>query len=457
MGDSLPAFMVFGAMAIMLLIGVFLRARVKLFQTMMVPSSLIGGFLGFILVSLGWLKYPLMDGSWITIQPRMFLPFAFHAFNISFISLCLTRMENNGGPKHSVLKGGLWLSFIWSASLTLQALVGAATVVVYNAATGGDTNIFLGYLATHGFTQGPGQGLAMGEAWTTGFGIPDGPSMGLIWATMGFLAAYLVGVPYARYFIKNDMNANKRSKVDQEFLSGILKPDTHIEAGRETTHSAATETLAYHLAIIGLVYVCTYFEITLLSKFVKHQLFSYPMFFLHGLCWAILFRKILDKTNAGILSDPGIQKRITGMSVDFLLVASVMGISLIVLTKYIGVIIAVTITVTIVTFFFIEFLRRRLSELGPERAVSAFGCCCGSTASGLLLLRIMDADYSSGVGMELAFFNVAIIFTALPIIAALAPQLPAFGMMTIIGFYAAYALVCIGILFFLNNWKKSVA
>ena len=457
MGASLPSFMVFGAMCIMLLIGVLLRAKVRFFQNAMVPSSLIGGVLGFILVSLGWLKFPAMDGSgWITIQSKDFIPFAFHAFNISFISLCLTRSEN-GGSRSKVIKGGLWLSFAWSLSLTLQALVGAGTVFLYNLVTGSDISVYLGYLVTHGFTQGPGQGLAIGGAWAKGFQIPDAPTMGLIWATAGFVAAYLIGVPFARQFVKKGLNANKRSKIDPEFLSGILNKDTHIEGGRETTHSAATETLAYHLGIIGVVYIITYFEINFASRFIKHLLFSYPLFFFHGLVWAVIIRKIMDKIGIGHITDPGIQKRITGMSVDFLLVSSIMAVSVTVLTKYIVVIILVTLAVTAVTFFMINLFRRRLSELGPERAVSSFGCCCGSTASGLLLLRILDADYSTGVGLELAFFNIAILFTTFPILMLMAPQLPGYGAMTVIGIYALYSIVCAGILWFLGPWKGKSA
>lgn len=451
MDATLPAFMVFSAMSIMLLIGVLLRAKVKLIQEAMIPSSLIGGVIGFILVSLGWIKFPSPDGTWITIEAQSFIPFALHAFSISFISLCLTR-STGGGSKSSLLKGGLWLSFIWSASLTIQALVGAGTVFVYNSVTGGDTNIFLGFLVTHGFTQGPGQALAMGGIWTQLFNIPDGATMGLIWSTMGFVAAYVVGVPYARYFVKNSMNVNQRSKIDDEFLSGILKDETHLEAGRETTHSASTETLAYHLAVIGLVYVVTYLEITFVSRYIHHPLFTYPMFFFHGLVWATIIRIIMEKIGVGKLLDPGMQKRITGMSVDFLLVASIMGISVKVLYQYLGVIFTVSLTVTLTTFILIEFFRRRVSELGPERAVSSFGCCCGSTASGLLLLRILDADYSSGVGVELAFFNIAILFTTMPILTIMAPGLPGYSMGNIIGAYTAYTLICFGILWFLGSW-----
>lgn len=81
----------------------------------------------------------------------------------------------------------------------------------------------------------------------------------------------------------------------------------------------------------------------------------------------------------------------------------------------------------------------------------------GGTAAGLPLLRILDADFSSGVGMELAFFNVAILFTTLPILTIMAPQLPGFGAATIIGAYAVYAIVCFGVLWFLGSWRKATA
>ena len=458
MTASLPGFLLFGALSVMLLLGVLLRAKVTFLQKAMIPASLIGGILGFILVSLGWVMYFTPEGAWVTVKAADFLPFTFHAFNISFISLCLTRTDNSG-TRGEVVKGGMWLSFVWSASLTMQALVGGLLVLVYNLIAGTDISVFLGYLVTHGFTQGPGQGFAMGNAWKAA-GIADAPTMGLIWAAFGFVFAYLVGVPWARSFVKKGLNVNQRSKIDEEFLSGLLKKDNQIEAGKETTHSSSVETLAYHLALIGIVYILTYALITVVRHTVKIQffqlLFNYPVFFLWGLIIAIIMRKIMDKTGIGHLTDPGIQKRITGLSVDYLLVSSIMGISLMVLTKYIGVIILVCLGVVLGTYLMVRFFAGRLTELAPERAVASFGCCCGSTASGLLLLRILDADYSSGVGLELAFFNVAIVFTTMPVMMIMF-ALPTFGHLTIIGIYLAYTLVCFVVLWFLSKWKPAAA
>ena len=88
--------------------------------------------------------------------------------------------------------------------------------------------------------------------------------------------------------------------------------------------------------------------------------------------------------------------------------------------------------------------------------MASFGCCCGSTASGLLLLRILDADYSTNVGLELAFFNVAITFTTMPIV-IMAFGLPGMGHGAIVGIYAAYSVICLTALWFLGPWKGKKA
>jgi len=451
MNATFPAFMAFGAMSILLLVGVFIRAKVKFIQNLMIPSSLFAGVLGFIAVNAGWLKFPY-ENTWMTLTSNDFMPFAFHAFTISFISLCLTRAEESNEGK-SAMKGGLWLALMWTASLTVQALVGAATIFGYNLVSGDNINLHLGYLVTHGFTQGPGQGMAVGGIWASQ-GVPDAVSMGLIWASFGFMAAYVVGVPVARGFVKREENANKRSKINSEFSSGLLKKDTVLYAGRETTHSANIDTLAYHIAIIGLVYVITYFEIAMLRQlFPTNPFFNINFFFFHGLGIAMILRALMKKLGIAYLTDPGVQKRITGFSVDFLLVASIMAISFEIMSKYIGVIIAVTITVSTVTFFMIRFFQRGLGEFGPERALSSYGCCTGSAASGLVLLRILDADYSTPVAMELAVFNVAIGFTTMPIM-LMVPMLPQYAHWVIFGAYILNTIVCFGVVGFLGLGKK---
>ena len=90
MGSGFENLILFGLLSLMLLIGTLLRAKVKLFQDYLVPASIIGGLIGFAIVSTGWLKI----GEW-QITSSSFNWFLFHAFNISYISLLLTRPRGN--------------------------------------------------------------------------------------------------------------------------------------------------------------------------------------------------------------------------------------------------------------------------------------------------------------------------------------------------------------------------
>ena len=72
--------LVFSSLGIMLLVGVFLRARVSFFQHFLIPGCLIGGVLGLILMNTGVVRLSVSDLE----------TFAYHFFNISFISVGLT-------------------------------------------------------------------------------------------------------------------------------------------------------------------------------------------------------------------------------------------------------------------------------------------------------------------------------------------------------------------------------
>jgi ESS family glutamate:Na+ symporter len=109
---------VFGFLSVMLLAGVVLRAYIPFLQKMLFPASLIGGLLGLILINLGL----------ISLDIETIKSFAYHFFNISFISVGLTPPDIKG-PKQKkerkVFKGSLWMAMVQAVSFPLQALTGA--------------------------------------------------------------------------------------------------------------------------------------------------------------------------------------------------------------------------------------------------------------------------------------------------------------------------------------------
>ena len=434
MAQTFPGILSFAFLAALLVFGTLIRANVRFFQINLVPASLIGGTLGFGLIALDWaMGFKAAD----------FTAFAFHFFTLSFMSLVLTSRAQPNAGQQPVALGGLWLSLIWVICLVLQALVGLAAISAYNTIASEPLSGFLGLIATHGFTQGPGQALALGDLWTTAYNIQHAVDFGLIYASLGFVAAFAVGVPMARWILKKNLHSGRGGSLDQDFERGLYSGDAAPASGKLITHSANVDSFAFHIGLLGCAYLITDQYLKLVHPFVAgthfENIFSYNLFFFHGLMICVGLRALLDRFNLGQFVDDETQKRITGSSVDLMVTASLLSINFALLTQFWQPILLVASLVTLVTAALCFTAGLRLKTLGAERGLTIFGCCCGSTGSGILLLRILDPNLASSVAKELAFFNIAILFLSFHILAIMAPILPSIPVIWIILIYLATA------------------
>ena len=451
MASTFPGVIAFAFMASMIVVGVILRARIAWFRRNLMPASLIGGIVGFLLVTSGLSPF----------KPADFTVFAFHFFTLSFMSLVLTGAKPEARSS-GVANGGMWLAIVWTMSLVLQSLVGWGAIHGYNLVAGTDLSVYLGIISTHGFTQGPGQALALGNIWEAEFAIENAVSIGVIYASMGFVAAFLIGVPLARRFVSRGQNSNSLASIDADFEVGLFsKP---VSAGHQITHSANVDSLAMHIGILGIAYVLTDQYLNIVGPLAAEVnigqanmgvIFSHNLFFFHGLIVCLVMRKVMDLMGYGKFIDDDTQRRITGSSVDLMVVATLMSIEFVLLAEYIVPILLVVVTVTLVTAGLCFGAGRHLNRLGPERSVAIFGCCCGSTGSGLLLLRMLDPDLSTPVALELAFFNVAILFIGFHVLTVMAPVLPAIDLMTVLAVYSGTFVIGLVLLALLKLRKQT--
>ena len=97
MGSTFPGVLAFAFLASMLLIGALLRARIRFLQNVLVPASLLGGLIGFLLLLVN------LDFGF---ESSDYSVFAFHFFTLSFMSLVLTGSDNTaelpGAVKNSL-------------------------------------------------------------------------------------------------------------------------------------------------------------------------------------------------------------------------------------------------------------------------------------------------------------------------------------------------------------------
>jgi glutamate:Na+ symporter, ESS family len=389
--------LLFGFMAIVLLAGMFLRAKIKFFQKYLIPSCFLGGTIGLILISTG-----VVDASTDLLES-----FAYHLFIISFISLGLTvtLRKDNVNDVHSdrnPVKGSIWMAFVSGVVMAMQAVIGTLFVFLFNA-LGSDLHPTFGFLSPLGFTQGPGQALSIGKVWE-GFGFANAATLGLSFAAFGFAFSFFVGVPLVNWGIRKGYSALAPKSLSQDLVTGIVAPESPKEsAGTLTTHSGNTDTLAFHAALVGLVYVLTYLLIMGIRIFVSEGVAQsiWAFFFFFGVIIALLVKYLIVRLGLGYLLDPGVQRRITGWSIDFLIVATIMAIQLVIVWEYIVPIVVISLASGIATTLVVFYIGRRNWSYSLERTVGIYGITTGNVSTGLLLLRITDPEFETPVALEL--------------------------------------------------------
>jgi ESS family glutamate:Na+ symporter len=372
-----------------------------------------------------------------------FTAFAFHFFTLSFMSLVLTsRAQPHFRPTAYRARRFVAVSHLGN----LPSVTGPCW-------TSGHRRLqFHGVRATFWFSRfnrytwlhaGTRPSFGFGDLWTTEYNIQHAVDFGLIYASLGFVAAFVVGVPMARWILKKNLHEGTGGALDQDFERGLYSSPAAPTSGKLITHSANVDSFAFHIGLLGCAYLITDQYLKLIHPFVAgtafENIFSYNLFFFHGLMICVGLRALLDRFNLGQFVDDETQKRITGSSVDLMVTASLLSINFALLTEFWQPILLVASLVTLVTAALCFTAGLRLKTLGAERGLTIFGCCCGSTGSGILLLRILDPNLASSVAKELAFFNIAILFLSFHVLAIMAPILPSIPISWIILIYLVTA------------------
>ncbi len=402
---SFDLLILFGFLSILLLIGTAIRAKVKMIQRFLFPSCIVGGIIGMV----------LLNTRLLPIDFHMVEAFAYHCFNISFISVGLAGGEKVSPFSREFFKGSMWMALVQGVTFPLQAIIGGGAVLIFGLL---GTKLFptFGFLAPLSFNEGPGQALTLGRIWEAHKGLPgfengfeNGPSIGLTLAAFGILFSLMVGVPIANWGIRRGMAHAGKVTLPPDFLKGVYAPSQEKEsAGNLTTHSSNIDSLAFQAALIGLVYVLGYSLVTGLSYILPGEIINmlWVFFFFIGMFIAMLVRAAMAALKTDYLIDDGVQGRLTGWSVDYLIVATCAGIQFQVIMKYLAPIISICIIGGTLTTLIVIYMGRKLPSYSLERMVAIFGTTMGTVPCGLLLLRICDPKFKTPVSMEIAVMNI---------------------------------------------------
>ena len=216
----------------------------------------------------------------------------------------------------------------------------------------------------------------------------------IIWVVLGMA---LVNWAHRRGYVREVRAFEERPANERR---GIHPPDARPAAGRQTVFSDSIDSLAWHVAIVGLAVGLGYLillglqraEIALFPDAATRLFKGFPLF---PLCMigGVLLQLAVRRCGGSLLVDHGQMQRISGAALDFLVLSAVATIKIAVVAANWMPLLAIVLAGTLLTLALVVFLAPRLfREAWFERAIAEFGQSTGVTATGLLLLRTVDPE-----------------------------------------------------------------
>ncbi|MHC4551598.1 MAG: sodium/glutamate symporter [Planctomycetota bacterium] len=292
-----------------------------------------------------------------------------------------------------------------------EAAEGLGTVEAVRAAGGvwadrclGAIHDMFGGILPVGFEGGHGTAAGMGDVFRK-FNWAEGQDLAMTSATCGIMSAIIVGMILVNWAVRKGYAVKHKELAEQteDDSIAIVDPEQLPVAGRLTVNSDVIEAFSLHLVFVGLaVGIGMLIKgglVLIESKSAylvdKELLSSFPLF---PLCMigGLVVQFLDEKFDKHHLIDLGLIRRIQNCSLDFLVVAAIAMINLaVVKTALIPLLILVAAGIAWNVFCVTVLARRILPDAWFERAIAEMGQSMGVTATGLLLLRVVDPDYET--------------------------------------------------------------
>ncbi|GAB4546702.1 MAG: sodium/glutamate symporter [Pleurocapsa sp.] len=406
-------FFAFIILAILLLIAVFIKQKIKFLQKLYIPESIVAGATALFLGSevLGTIVSQINPHSrWVnglfsaTIQD-IWLNSPGILINIVFAALFLGEKIPN--PKDIWQKTSPQVAFgqtlAWGQYAIAISLVSFILIPLF------DVNPLAATLIEIAFEGG--HGTAAGMAGTLDkLGFPEGGNLALGLATVGIVTGIVAGTILIQW---GEKKGYIDSKVDiQKELIIEKSEDTEILTKRTT-----------FLENTGIDYLSINFGFTALAIAIGWLILQF-LFWLESISWGksglelaeavplfpmaliggMIIQIILNRLNLEYLVDPNLQEKIAGVAIDFLIASALAAIDLTVIGENITIFLILAIVGIIWNILAFVYLAPRIIPVyWFERGLGDMGQSMGVTATGILLIRMVDPDNKSAAMTSFAY------------------------------------------------------
>ncbi|MDO4665682.1 MAG: sodium/glutamate symporter [Actinomycetaceae bacterium] len=390
-----------------LLVGKILRVKVKWMQSLFLPSSIIGGFIalflgpgvfGAIAAKLGYHSFAeggLIGADMLSVWST--LP----GLLISVVFATLFLGQDLPGPKRVIKVAGPQLS-VGVAFASGQYVAGMVIALAILVPFFGMTPM-AGALIEIGFEGGHGTAAGMIPVFKE-VGWPAGGDLSIGTATVGLVLGIVMGVGLINWAVRTGRTqvVTETAGRSLEEQKGLFREDENYMAAKMTSRPSSIEPLSLHVAIVAIAVLLGLGILTGL-QWVETQLWAdkvkllayvplFPLAMIGGMIVQLLARKL----GFAYIIDAQMMLRIQGLALDALIVSAMATISLKAIGENLIPFVLLCVGGVLINLFVLLWLTpRTIPQYWFERGIGDFGQGMGVTATGLILMRIVDPEGKS--------------------------------------------------------------
>jgi ESS family glutamate:Na+ symporter len=262
-----------------------------------------------------------------------------------------------------------------------------------------DVPLSFGQLIEAGFAGGHGTAAAMGEVYEA-LGFQEGRDLGFFVATVGLIFGIVSGIVYVNIAVRRGWT--RAGDVKMPVITGLESRYESIPTGVAKTRSEVLDPLVFQVLIVSAAYAVGLGVYTLASTLVPF-VEQFPLF-IFTLMGGLIVRLAMSALGIADLIDPEGVRRICGLAMELLIVSAITSLDLNAVFALFWPVSLLLIAAFVWVGLCLLVVGRRLlpRRYWFELGILNYGMSTGTTATGLLLLRVIDRDLDSGAAEDYA-------------------------------------------------------
>lgn len=427
----------FAIASVFMIIGQILRARIKLFQSLYIPASVIAGILCLLLGPQFANILPFTSN--ISSYPYLLIVFLFAGQFLGNTHINSVKQMAN--------KAGDMFFYNACAQIGQYGLVMLFGLLVLGTLFPNLNKAFAVMLPA-GFSGGHGTAAAFGGIFSE-YGFTDATSLGMTTATFGLLIAIFGGIILINIAtrIGATQYVKKMADAPESMRTGLMPPEERQPIGFGTVSPSSIDPIAWHVALCLLCTMAAYY----INGWFKARFgVDVPMMSISMLC-GILIQLFLNQIKMGDYIDKETTTRIGSAASDYMVVFGIASIQISVIITYAVPLLLTVLFGIVLCLIFIWVISPRVwKDAWFEHAIFSWGWLTGTVSCGVTLLRVIDPEFKSGTledyGLSYAFQSIyeTVMLALLPLFLGLGFYWQSTAILLAIAALAFFCLVKLG-------------